>query len=54
MEIPVSTRVIASPTETATPMDMVFIITVFFTAPEVTSSTWAFSTCTAGSAATAR
>ena len=52
MEIPVSTRVMARPTEMETPMDRVFIMTDLLMAPEVTCSTCSLSTCTAGSAAT--
>ena len=52
--MPVSTRTMDRPTEMDTPMDMVFIITSFLMAPEVTCSTCSFSTCTAGSAATTR
>ena len=50
IEIPVSTRTIASPRENATPMDRLIPIAFAEMAPEVSSSTCSVNTYTAGSA----
>ena len=52
MEMPVSARRIAMPTEMPTPAPSAKDSAFFGIAPAVTSSTWCSSTCTAGSAAT--
>ena len=52
MEIPVSTRIIAMPTEQATPTESPRLIALWGMAPSVISSTCRLSTWTAGSAAT--
>ena len=52
MEIPVSTRSMARPMDTATPMDRLVLMALPGIAPEVSSSTCRFRTCTAGSACT--
>ena len=52
MEIPVSTRSMAMPMDTATPMDMPWRMAAWEMEPMDTSSTCRTSTWTAGSAAT--
>ena len=52
MDTPVSTRSIASPTDSDTPMDRLSAMAFCGIAPEVMVSTCRFRTCTAGSAAT--
>ena len=50
MGSPVSTRSMASPMDTATPMERLVLMAFPGMAPEVSSSTCRFSTWTAGSA----
>ena len=50
MEIPVITRIMARPMETATPMERLVLMALPGMAPEVISSTCLFRTWTAGSA----
>ena len=52
MEMPVSTRTMASPTEMDTPAESAMPMAWAEIAPSVTSSTCLFSTYTAGSALT--
>ena len=52
IETPVSTRSMARPMDTATPMDRLVLMALPGIAPEVSSSTCRFSTWTAGSACT--
>ena len=52
MDSPVSTRTMASPTETETPMDRLSFMALPEIAPSVSSSTCRISTYTAGSAST--
>ena len=52
MDTPVSTRIIASPSDTATPTERAMFMAWAGIAPAVISSTCLFSTCTAGSACT--
>ena len=52
MEIPVSTRIMASPSDRATPTDSAMFMAWAGMAPAVISSTCLFSTWTAGSACT--
>ena len=52
MEMPVSTRIMASPSDTATPMDSAAFMALAGIEPAVISSTCLFSTWTAGSACT--
>ena len=52
MEMPVRTRVMARPTDTATPTERLMLMALPGMAPEVISSTCRFSTWTAGSACT--
>ena len=51
-EMPVRTRVMARPRERATPTESAVFMAEAGMAPEVISSTWRFSTWTAGSAET--
>ena len=53
MLMPVTTRSMAMPTAAATPMHSETSMTVRLICPPETSSTWALSTQTAGSAQTA-
>ena len=52
MDIPVSTRIIASPRDTATPMERLMLMAPAVIVPEVMSSTCFVRTNTAGSART--
>ena len=52
MEIPVSTRIMASASDTDTPMESAAFMALAGMAPAVISSTYRFSTWTAGSADT--
>ena len=52
IEMPVRTRSMARPMDTATPMDRLVLMALPGIAPEVSSSTCRFSTWTAGSACT--
>jgi len=52
IEMPVSTRIMARPSDTATPTDRAMFMAWAGIAPAVISSTCLFSTCTAGSACT--